>query len=110
MVTETALDAFKNVLAGAGASLVRDAADSRVVKSVQDGTGSIINNEDQVGGWPVYKTYKVLKDTDMDGMPDLWEKQNGLNPTDPADRNGDLNKDGYTNLEEYLNSLTAFKH
>jgi hypothetical protein len=40
-------------------------------------------------------------------MPDQWEKQNQLNPKDPADRNGDRNNDGYTNLEEYLNSLTS---
>jgi hypothetical protein len=30
-----------------------------------------------------------------------------LNPNDPEDRNGDLNGDGYTNLEKYLNSLTG---
>jgi hypothetical protein len=34
-------------------------------------------------------------------MPDAREAGHGLNPRDPADRNGD----GYTNLEEYLNSL-----
>jgi hypothetical protein len=45
------------------------------------------------------------KDTDQDGMPDEWESKNGLDPSDPADRNGDLDKDGYTNLEEYMNSL-----
>lgn len=38
-------------------------------------------------------------------MPDTWEKQNGLNPKDPGDRNGDKNHDGFTNLEEYLNNL-----
>jgi hypothetical protein len=30
-----------------------------------------------------------------------------LNPNDPADGNGDLNGDGYTNLEKYLNSLVG---
>ena len=44
-------------------------------------------------------------DTDHDGMPDAWEKAHGLDPHDPADRNGDRDGDGYTNLEEYLNSL-----
>ncbi len=38
-------------------------------------------------------------------MPDAWEKKHGLNPVNPADRNSDHNADGYTNLEEYLNSI-----
>ncbi len=107
MVTETALDAYENVMAMAGASLARDAVDSRVMNDVRNGTGKIIGDEDQVGSWPEYKTSGVLKDSDLDGMPDSWEKQNGLNPNDQADRNGDRNKDGYTNLEEYINSLAV---
>lgn len=107
METETALDAYRNVMARAGASLARDAVDKRVVNEVQNGTGSIINHEDEVGGWPEYRTYNVLKDTDMDGMPDNWEVRNNLNPNDPRDRNGDRNGDGYTNLEEYLNSIVS---
>ena len=38
-------------------------------------------------------------------MPDAWEASHGLEPDDPDDRNGDRDGDGYTNLEEYLNSL-----
>lgn len=50
-------------------------------------------------------------DTDSDGMPDDWEKSNGLNPK-IADHNGtQLSKkltgiEGYTNLECYLNELS----
>jgi hypothetical protein len=40
-------------------------------------------------------------------MPDNWELACGLNPDDRADGNGDRDKDGYTNLEEYLNSLVV---
>ncbi len=29
---------------------------------------------------------------------------------DPMDRNGDSDSDGYTNLEEYLNSLSEILH
>ena len=43
-----------------------------------------------------------LNDTDSDGIPDRWERRYGLNPFDPSDANGDLDKDGKTNLEEYL--------
>jgi hypothetical protein len=38
-------------------------------------------------------------------MADSWEKLHGLDSTDPSDRNGDGDSDGYTNLEEYLESL-----
>jgi hypothetical protein len=40
-------------------------------------------------------------------MPDAWEAAHGLNPEDPADSAADRDGDGYTNLEEYLNSLAA---
>jgi hypothetical protein len=40
-------------------------------------------------------------------MPDKWELACGLNPDDRADGNGDRDQDGYTNLEEYLNSLVV---
>jgi hypothetical protein len=38
-------------------------------------------------------------------MPDAWERLHGLHPTNPADRNADKDGDGYTNLEQYINSL-----
>ncbi|HOE00216.1 MAG TPA: hypothetical protein PKI64_04045 [Kiritimatiellia bacterium] len=41
-------------------------------------------------------------DTDGDGIPDKVELALGLNPQDPADAAGDLDNDGFTNLEEYL--------
>ncbi|NQU88510.1 MAG: T9SS type A sorting domain-containing protein [Mariniphaga sp.] len=103
--TESAQNAFDNVMAHAGASYVRDVVDLRVIEEVQNGTGSIIDDEDEVGSWPVYNTYGEKADSDLDGMPDDWETENGLNWEDPEDRNGDLNNDGYTNLETYLNSL-----
>lgn len=107
IVTETAEDAYHHVLLYAGASLVRDKVDARVISEVQNGTGSIIDSQDEVGGWPVYRTYGAQADTDRDGMPDQWEIEMGLNPMDADDRNGDLNADGYTNLEEYFNKLVV---
>lgn len=41
-------------------------------------------------------------DSDGDGMPNSWEISKGLNP-DLDDSKGDLDGDGYTNIEEYLN-------
>ena len=38
-------------------------------------------------------------------MPDDWETKHGLNPKDPTDAAGDLNGDGYTNIEDFLNNL-----
>jgi len=43
-------------------------------------------------------------DKDGDGMPDLWEEENGFDPEDPSDKDKDLDRDELTNYEEYLNS------
>ena len=65
----------------------------------------IITDPRQMGGYPQYRDWQPYKDTDNDGMPDEWEVKNGLNPNDPADANGDLNGDGYTNIEKYINAI-----
>lgn len=103
--TDKATKAYRRVLADSGASLPkRDPVDIRIVNNIKNRTGKIINDEDQVGGWPELKSARPPRDSDKDGMPDNWEKRYGLNPDNPADRNSDLDKDGYTNLEEYLNN------
>jgi pectate lyase len=103
--TDDAIDGYKRILAEAGAVLPkRDAVDIRIVNEVKNGTGKIINDEQQVGGWPELKSAKPPQDSDRDGMPDDWEKQFGFDPDDAADGNGDSDSDGYTNLEEYLNN------
>lgn len=122
---ESPAEAYSSVLAGAGATLPkRDAADSRIVADARSGKATfegkgykatkrmkdpsqpsgIIDSPNDVGGWPELKSLPAPTDTDHDGMPDAWESANGLNPSDPADRNR-LNAEGYTMLEVYLNSL-----
>jgi len=40
-------------------------------------------------------------DDDNDGMPDIWEKANGLNPLESSDAAIDIDSDGLSNLQEY---------
>ncbi len=108
--THTAEEAYKLLLANAGASLVRDAVDKRFIQDVKNRTGKLLDSQDEVGGWPKLNSKPAPKDTDQDGMPDAWEKANKLDPRNPEDRNGDADSDGYTNLEEYLNSLCPENH
>ncbi len=42
-------------------------------------------------------------DTDLDGMPNVWEIVNGLDPYNPDDALLDADNDGLSNYEEYLN-------
>ena len=65
----------------------------------------IITDPRQMGGYPEYKAWTPYVDSDMDGMPDEWEQRYGLNPNDPRDANGDMNGDGYTNIEKYINGI-----
>ena len=105
---ELAKEAYESCLKKSGCSLVRDAVDERLIKCIINKTGKVIDSQNDVGGWDMYPS--VVRpagfDTDQDGMPDTWERKLGLNPNDPADGNKDRNNDGFTNLEEYINSLT----
>jgi hypothetical protein len=127
--------AYEYVLENVGASLPkRDAVDKRIVEEVR--TGKIIYKEggktnignkyikrrlpedsykkgiiadvSQVGGYPEYKG-TPYKDADKDGMPDEWETKHGLNAKNAADASLDRDKDGYTNIEEFINSVVPLK-
>ena len=98
-------DAYFDVIVKAGASLVRDPVDVRVIDSVVNQTGDHIDSPAEVGGWPELPVLNGPTDTDRDGMPDIWEDVKGLDAAYALDRNGyDLSQE-YTNLEVYLNSL-----
>lgn len=98
---------FRRLLRRVGASLWRDAVDARVVAQVEEQSGGLIDSQDDVGGWPaIAQIGAVAKDLDRDGMADDWEIRRGLDPTDPADRNGHALRRSFTNLEVYLHQRT----
>lgn len=130
ITTHTAEEAYRLVLEGAGCSKWRDLIDERIVSETRNGTatysGSITQNAKEVPGlidipvdvkpegaisaWPDLSDGGIvandLKDTDGDGMPDIWEIVHGLNPQEVSDGvSATLSKEGYTNLEVYLNAL-----
>lgn len=106
MNLEPAEDAFHAVMEHAGASRVRDSHDLRIIEQLASlGTkGAFIANEQDVGGIGTLSGADAPADSDGDGMPDEWEKANGTDP-DKADANGDADGNGYTNIEDYVNSL-----
>ncbi|MBE6332186.1 MAG: polysaccharide lyase [Bacteroidales bacterium] len=125
----TAADAYEVVLANVGATKpMRDAVDERIIRTVRSGQPEyaknakpctspyvkrrlpddsyklgIITDPQQVGGLPQYKG-KPRKDSDGDGIPDEWEKANGLDPNNSNDAKT-IREDGYMNIEWYANSL-----
>jgi pectate lyase len=109
LAIQPAVEAYEYVLANAGATRPkRDPVDERVINMVRTGKVTyeagqgIITDISQVGGYPEYKG-EPYQDSDNDGMPDAWEIKYGLDPHDPSDAALDLNGDGYTNIEEFLN-------
>ncbi|SHE91721.1 hypothetical protein SAMN05444405_10412 [Bacteroides luti] len=127
----SAKEAYNFVMDNVGANIPkRDIVDQRIIEEVKTGKAyykegldpesfyqfkyrrlpkdsykkGIITDIKQVGGYPEYKG-KAYKDSDNDGMPDAWEKANGLNPNDPSDANKDCTGDGYTNIEKYINGI-----
>ena len=105
--TDSAAEALDRVLQSAGASHRRDAADQRLVEGVRNRTNRLIDSQNQVGGWPELSSTQAPTDSDGDGMPDVWETSNGLDAKDSSDGNKDRDVDGFTNLEEYLNSIVG---
>jgi pectate lyase len=86
-----------------------DSADARIIDQALKGTGRRIDKVSQVGGMPSYPKGSAPVDTDNDGIPDAVEKIIGSNPN-VKDDNGDADRDGYTNIEEYINGLiTGFE-
>ncbi|WP_417361235.1 polysaccharide lyase [Galbibacter sp.] len=128
--------AYNFVLENAGATLPkRDPVDVRIIKTVKTGKAiyekgldpdsfyqfkhrrlapdsykrGIITDISQVGGYPEYKG-KPYTDSDGDGMPDGYEKKFNLDPNDPTDAHSyPHGKDGYTQIEYYINGIDPNK-
>ncbi|MES1200197.1 MAG: pectate lyase [Pseudomonadota bacterium] len=105
-IAQSADAAFAAVLAQAGVSKSREAVDARVVQSVRERNGRIIDSQRDVGGWPELAAGAPYPDEDHDGMSDDWERAHGLNPHDARD-GARMRADGYTNVEAFLNELAA---
>lgn len=109
VITQSAKEAYELVLKYAGCYNNRDSQEKRIIEQVRTGKyaftkNGLIDRVEQVGGWPELKTGKLPQDTDKDGIPDEWERKNGLNATDPSDATKTAGN-GYMNVENYINSL-----
>lgn len=122
VTSHTAANAFNKVLEYVGASLYRDNVDARYVEEAKTGTcvytGSITKSPGLIDLVSDVNGYTEANfgtgnrptgfDTDNDGIPDEWEKANGLNPNNASDAvlyTLDTEKRWYTNIEVYANSL-----
>lgn len=66
-------------------------------------------NDSLVGGYPFLDAISgdsLILDTDGDGLPDRYETEKGLNPTDATDA-AQLTASGYSELELYLNGVAS---
>lgn len=122
--THSAEDAYKRVLDYAGASLHRDSFDEMIVSDTRNGVASytgkglgkgFINSqednrptdtESDWSAWPTLNGTNAPTDSDGDGMPDTYEDMNNLNSSDASD-GAQMADNGYTNVENYLNSLVS---
>lgn len=103
-------ESYEFAVAKVGASLHRDEVDALLISNLTSlGTkGETISDEMSLStkGPGKVRGGEAALDTDRDGIPDYWEKENGLSPDDPNDANKRL-ANGYTYLEEYLNCLVG---
>lgn len=124
VTTQSAEDAYKNVLSNVGCNEpVLDNHDIRIINETLYDTYSVRgsvsgkdgfpDNQADAGGYECYPEVHRSADwdSDHDGLPDWWEEIHGTNPHSPkgdfSDANADKDKDGYTNLDDYLAWMAA---
>lgn len=113
---ETAEQAYATVMDTVGC-FPRDHVGLRLISDTRAGThtyvGSkgkkkgIIDSEEDAEGFYAYIEVAPLTDTDLDGMPDVWEIANGCDPNTPD--NNVRHASGYTMLEMYLDYAMTHK-
>ncbi len=122
ITTHSADMAYERVLDYVGCSLNRDDVDARIVSDVKNRAATYTTSGNKKGyinsptdtkpagasadwtPWLPSSQISAPVDSDGDGIPDYWEDAHGLNKNSAADGK-EVNSNGYTNLELYLNSL-----
>jgi pectate lyase len=102
VTTQKAKEAYELVLKRAGA-WPHDAVTRRTIEEVRTGTGDYGRREPKGGLMEGLTPSPASVDTDKDGMPDEWEKKNGLDPA--KDDSAKAMPSGYTAVEVYVNEL-----
>lgn len=129
ITTHSAEQAFDLVVGYAGCSKQRDIIDIRIAEETRTGTatyiGSVTENAANAPGlidipndvkpagaasaWPELTNNNMapegLKDSDGDGIPDIWEDAYGLDKENPDDAAAYTLDTRYSNLEVYLHNL-----
>lgn len=111
-VTYTPTADLRAVLLNTAGAWPRDPMDIRLMRNVADNTIATAPRNTNPSGDGLLTAYNgappaAPADTDNDGMPDSWETARGLNPA-VANTNGHtLSSAGYTDLEVYLQELSA---
>ena len=98
-------DVLKSVLANVGADAGgRDKIDERIIDTVIDRNGKIIDSQKEVGGHLPNRKETGPKDSDGDGIPDTYEAKIGSNAK-VADAHKDSDGNGFANIDDYINGL-----
>lgn len=98
----SAEEAYADVLANAGATLPkRDSIDARIVNDVKNGTGRIINQEEEVGRFT-----GVTSETRVFEIPQEWKTENNMGDSKENELVKDGEFAGYTWIEAYVNDWT----
>ena len=113
---QDAKEVYNLILSNAGC-WPRDRVTIRTIEEVRNKTGSWGRNApaDPSDEWYMEGLFsgRAPKDTDSDGMPDYWEREQKLNPDNSEDANSivpseaspDDRHNGYTYIEYYINEI-----